>query len=138
MWLSYGISYVIEKILGIEVPGEAVLLVLLVLLCVLMTKCERYFPLTIELDVEFGEDEVIFQQGNVRRKITYAQIREVEKMMIINRYHSEKGYYRVKVKTKGRSYVMYSGEEAAKELNFEETDISKVYHEFKRRGIKCC
>ena len=138
MWLAYGISYVIEKILGVEVPGEAVLLVLLVLLCVLMTKCERYFPLTIELDVEFGEYEVIFLQGNVRRKIAYAQIREVEKMMIINRYHSEKGYYRVKVKTKGISYAMYSGEEAVKELNFDETDVSKVYYEFKRRGIKCC
>lgn len=38
MWLAYGISYVVEKIFGVEVPGEAVLVVLLVLLCVLMTK----------------------------------------------------------------------------------------------------
>jgi len=137
-WLAYGISYVIEKIFGVEVPGEAVLVVLLVLLCVLMTKWERYFPLTIELDVEFGEDEVIFQQGNVKRKIAYDQIREVEKMMIINRYHSEKGYYRVKIKAKGCIYTMYSGEDSNEKLDFSEVGLSKIYAEFQNRGMKCC
>ncbi len=138
MWLAYGISYGIESAFGIVVRGEMVLLVLLVLLCVLMTKWEQYFPTTIELEVEFKKDAVLFQKGRKERKITYADIREVEKMMIINRYHSEKGYYRVKVKTRGRSYAMYSGEESSKELDFDETDVSRIYYEFKRRGIKCC
>lgn len=138
MWLAHGISYGIENVFGIIVHGNAVLSVLLVLVSVFMTKGECYFPLTIELDVEFAEKEVLFQKGKVKRKIAYSQIREVEKIMIINRYHSEKGYYRVKVYTKGMSYAMYSGEESAKALDFDETDISKVYYEFKHRGIKCC
>lgn len=138
MWLAYGLSYGLEKTFGVGIRGEAVLLVLSVLLCVLMTKWEKYFPFTSELDVEFGDEEVVFQKGKVKRKIAYTQIREVEKMMIINRYHLEKGYYRVKVKTKGMFYAMYSGEETTRELDFDETDVSKVYYEFKRRGIKCC
>ena len=138
MWLAYGISYGIESAFGIVVRGEMVLLVLLVLLCVLMTKWEQYFPTTIELEVEFKKDAVLFRKGRKERKITYADIREVEKMMIINRYHSEKGYYRVKVQMRGRSYAMYSGEESSKELDFDETDVSKIYYEFKRRGVKCC
>ena len=96
------------------------------------------FSITVELEVEFEEDAVVFGRGRRERKITYAEIREVEKMMIINRYHSEKGYYRVKVKTRGRSYALYSGEESSKELDFDETDVSKIYYEFKRRRIKCC
>ena len=125
----------IEKIFGMIVRGEVILLMLL---CVVMSKWEHCFPSTLELDVEFTEEEVLFQKGKVKRKIAYSQIREVEKIMIINRYHSEKGYYRVKVKTKGMSYAMYSGEESTKALDFSETDVSKVYYEFKRRGIKCC
>lgn len=138
MCLAYVISFGIEKIVGIVVRGEVILLILLVLLCVVMLKWEHCFPSTLELDVEFTEEEVLFQNGKVKRKIAYSQIREVEKIMIINRYHSEKGYYRVKVKIKGMSYAMYSGEESAKALDFDETDVSKVYYEFKRRGIKCC
>ena len=138
MCLAYVISFGIEKIFGIVVRGEVILLILLMLLCVVMSKWEHCFPSTLELDVEFTEEEVLFQKGKVKRKIAYSQIREVEKIMIINRYHSEKGYYRVKVKIKGMSYAMYSGEESAKALDFDETDVSKVYYEFKRRGIKCC
>lgn len=137
-WLAYGISYGVEENWGIIVRGEAILLALLVLVCVIMIKLESYFPLVIELDVEFGTEEVTFQRGKIKRKLVYKKICEVEKMMIINRYHSEKGYYRVKVKTKGRPYVIYSGEESTKALDFDETDVSKVYYEFKRRGVKCC
>jgi len=138
MGFAYSISYAIETTFGVIVRGELVLLVLLVLLCLIMTKWGAYFPTTIELEVEFKKDAVVFRKGWRERKIVYTDIREVEKMMIINRYHIEKGYYRVKVKTKGGSYAMYSGEESSKELDFGETDVSKVYYEFLKRGIKCC
>lgn len=69
---------------------------------------------------------------------SYDQIREVEKMMIINRYHSEKGYYRVKIKAKGCMYTMYSGEDSNEKLDFSEVGLSKIYAEFQNRGMKCC
>ena len=138
MWLAYATSYVMEKTFGVKVPPEAVFLVLVVLFCIIMTELEHYFPSTIELDVEFGENEVIFRQGNVKRKIAYEKICEVEKMMVINRYHSEKGYYRVKIKAKGCSYTMYSGEDSGEKLDFSEVGLSKIYTEFQNRGIKCC
>lgn len=58
--------------------------------------------------------------------------------MVINRFHMEKGYYRVKVKKPGIAYTLYSGGSGNKQLDFEETELSKVYFEFKNRGVKCC
>lgn len=58
--------------------------------------------------------------------------------MVINRYHVEKGYYRIKIKTKKCSYAVYSGEDSNKQLDFLQTDISRIYLEFQKRGIKCC
>ena len=58
--------------------------------------------------------------------------------MVINRFHEEKGYYRVKIKTKKWSYAMYSGEDSRKQLDFSQTGISRGYYEFQNRGIKCC
>ena len=69
MCLAYVISFGIEKIFGIVVRGEVILLILLMLLCVVMSKWEHCFPSTLELDVEFTEEEVLFQKGKVKRKI---------------------------------------------------------------------
>ena len=59
-------------------------------------------------------------------------------MMIINRYHSDKGYYRVKIKAKGCTYAMYSGEDSNARLDFAEVGLSKIYAEFQKRDVKCC
>lgn len=42
------------------------------------------------------------------------------------------------IRCKGRDYVMYSGENFDLKLDFEQTEISKIYYEFKHRGIMCC
>ena len=136
--VAYGLSALLENTAGIVIKGEIILLLLVVLICFLLTKYERFFPATEQLAAQFSKDEVTFIKGRKIRRVSYKDIKEVEKMMIINRYHIEKGYYRVKVKTKGGSYAMYSGEESSKELDFGETDVSKVYYEFLKRGIKCC
>ena len=44
MGVAYGISYVIETTFKVTVRGELVLLVLLMALCLIMTKWEQYFP----------------------------------------------------------------------------------------------
>ena len=90
------------------------------------------------MEAVFGGEAVKFKKGRNVRFISYTDIREVEKMMIINRFHSEKGYYRVKIKTMGRSYALYSGEDSNKNLDFDETELSKIYFEFMKRGVKCC
>jgi len=135
---AYGLSTIIEQKTGVIIKGEIILLMIIVVACVVLTKFERFFPSTEQLEVTFCKDVVLFQRSRKKRAIEYTDIREVEKMMIINRYHSEKGYYRVKVKTKGNAYVMYSGERSDLQLEFEETGISKVYFEFQKRGVKCC
>lgn len=58
--------------------------------------------------------------------------------MIINRMYTDKGKYRVVIRCKGRNYVVYSGENSDLKLDFEQTEISKIYYEFKNRGIMCC
>ncbi len=136
--VAYGLSALLENTAGIVIKGEIILLLLIVLICFLLTKGERFFPATETLEIEFGEESVTFIRGKKEKIILYKDIKEVEKMMIINRYHSDKGYYRVKIKTKGLAYAMYSGEDSNERLDFTEVGLSGVYGEFQKRGIKCC
>lgn len=136
--VAYGLSALLENTAGIVIKGEIILLFLIVLICFLLTKYERFFPATETLEIEFGEESVTFIRGKKKKIILYRDIKEVEKMMIINRYHSDKGYYRVKIKAKGCTYAMYSGEDSNAKLDFAEVGLSKIYVEFQQRGIKCC
>ena len=135
---AYEISALWENTIGIKVKGEVVLLLFFWGICILSKKLEGWFPSTEMLEAVFGEDKVIFARGKKKRDIYYKDIKEVEKTMIINRYHLEKGYYRVKIKTSGMAYTIYSGEDTGKCLDFAEVGVAEVYHEFQVRGIKCC
>ena len=136
--VAYGLSALLENTAGIVIKGEIILLLLVVLICFLLTKYERFFPATEQLAAQFSKDEVTFIKGRKIRRISYKDIKEVEKMMIINRYHSDKGYYRVKIKAKGCTYAMYSGEDSNARLDFAEVGLSKIYAEFQNRDVKCC
>jgi len=136
--LAYGISTLLEDKVGIVIKGEIILLLLIVLICFLLTKYERFFPETETLKIEFGEKSVTLIRGKKKKIILYRDIKEVEKMMIINRYHSDKGYYRVKIKTKRYAYAIYSGEDSNERLDFSAVGLSRIYAEFQQRGIKCC
>ena len=135
---AYGISAFLEHIAGITIRGEIILLFLVAALCFLLAKFEKFFPATEILHVVFSADKVTIIRGKKKRCIFYSDIKEVEKMMIINRYHSDKGYYRVKIKAKGGTYAMYSGEDSNARLDFAEVGLSKICAEFQNRGIKCC
>jgi len=89
------------------------------------------------LTAEFGEEAVTLTWKKKRKVIPYTEIREVGKITVIDRIH-DGGYYRVTVKTKGRRYRFFSGEDSHKSLKFEQTELSKFYYEFKRHGVKCC
>jgi len=136
--VAYGISTFLEHVASIKVKGEIILLLLVAVICFLSAKFEKLFPLTEILGVVFGADKVTFIRGKRKRSIFYRDIKEVEKLMIINRYHSDKGYYRVKIKAKGSTYTMYSGEDTNARFDFSEVGLSKIYAEFQARGMKCC
>ena len=91
------------------------------------------------LNFEFYDEYVLLKNSKSIRKICYSDIREVEKIMVINRMNIDKGYYRVKIKCKRKNYVVYStSDEHRQQLDFEDTGISELYFELKRRGVKCC
>ncbi len=92
-----------------------------------------------ELEAVFTNEYVVLKKKNSKRTIYYNDIIEVQKIMILNRMHEEKGYYRVRVKCKGRDYVLYSTEtEYDKHMDFDEVEVSEIYFELKKRGVKCC
>lgn len=74
------------------------------------------------------------------RTIFYEDISEVSKVMVLNnRTYTDKGHYKMKIKNKGKWYVIYSTEdEYKKHFDFEQTELSILYFEFKARGVKCC
>ena len=122
------------------IPIEVVLIIVLILYFCLLFRWQSHLPDTQTLKVTFTQEFVVLEKGQSRRKIYYDEILAVEKNMVISsKEHSEKGYYRVKIKCRGRNYVIYSTqEEYNQHLDFEDTELSKVYFEFKARGIKCC
>ena len=135
---AYGMSVLLENVAGIQIKGEIMLLLLIVTMCFVLTKFEKFFPATEMLEARFDGDDVTFIRGKKTRKIPYKDIKEVQKMMIINRYYSDKGYYRAKIKAKGCTYAMYSGEDSNARLDFAEVGLGKIYAEFQSRGVKCC
>ena len=72
--------------------------------------------------------------------VKYDEIAEVDKMMVIDRIHDEKGCYRMKIKCHGRSSLEFetTAQEYEKHLYFEDTELFVFYDACKRAGIKCC
>lgn len=115
--------------------GPLVAFILLILFGWLM---EKFVKFEEELSAIFYYDYVVLKRGKKKRMIPYNKIKKVVKYMIINRTYQDKGHYRVVIRCKGRNYVMYSGENSDLKLDFEQTEVSKIYFEFKHRGIMCC
>lgn len=118
-----------------EISFWAFLLVAVVGECLL----EKYAKKTRTLEVEFQEAQVVFGIGGKVKVLLYKEIIEVQKIMKITRFISEKGYYRVRVKTKRGSICFYTlPEEYEKHLDFEKTELAAVYNGFREHGVKCC
>ena len=94
-------SYMVSSLLyslGIEISESIILILFIGILCFLTVKFEWFTAENME--VIFQKEKVIFKKGKRKKEIFYADIKEVEKIMVTNRYHVEKGYYRVKIKMK--------------------------------------
>lgn len=110
----------------------------IVLIMIFVTFMNRFLEFKEVLSATFYDDYVVLKRGKRERRIPYNRIKKVVKYMIINQTYQKKWYYRVVIRCKGRNYVMCSGEDAELKLDFELTEISKIYYEFKHRGIMCC
>ncbi len=138
--LSLVVGVTLSIVLGLnELLSEILMECLLVAFSILILV---FFPNLFcenEVEAEFNQDHVIFMKDNSEKTIYYNDIAEVQKTMILNRMHEEKGYYRMRVKHKGGCYVLYSTEKEYDErLDFEQVELSDLYFELKRRGVKCC
>ena len=94
-----------------------------------------------ELGVMLEEDFVRLEQGRWRWVVPYREIVEVGKIMVINnRFYTEKGKYRIKIKRKGHRALVFlsTWEEYNKHLDFEDTELSRLYYGLKGHGVKCC
>jgi hypothetical protein len=60
--------------------------------------------------------------------------------MLINRTYTEKGKYQLKIKSRGKSSLIFESvdQEYEQHLDFEETELSALYDACKSIGIKCC
>lgn len=114
------------------------MIIMLIELVMLLSFLNRFGSFTEEVIAIFKENEVVFIRNKKERVIPYAKIKNVVKIMVMSQYRTENGYYKVSVRVKGKNYVLFSGEDADKHLDFEQTEISKIYYEFKNRGILCC
>ena len=110
----------------------------LILLVILGFLLEKFVDFKEIITVTFQDKQVILKRKNKERIIPYTSIKKVVKIMVFNRTYQDKGKYRVVIKCKGRNYVMYSGEDYDLKLDFEQTEISNIYYEFKNRGVMCC
>ena len=110
----------------------------LILICFMIWLMDKFLKFEEVLTASFYDDHIVLKRGNKERIIPYNKIKKVVKYMIINRMYTDKGKYRVVIRCKGRNYVIYSGEDSQLKLDFEQTEISKIYYEFKNRGIMCC
>ena len=92
------------------------------------------------LEVSFLSDAVKILINSREYTVKYDEIAEVDKMMVIDRIHDEKGCYRMKIKCHGRSSLEFetTAQEYEKHLDFEDTELFVFYDACKRAGIKCC
>lgn len=110
----------------------------LILLIVLGFLLDKFVDFKEVMTVTFQVEQVVLKRKNKERIIPYSSIKKVVKIMVFNRTYQDKGKYRVVIKCKSRNYAMYSGEDYDLKLDFEQTEVSKVYYELKNRGIICC
>lgn len=94
----------------------------------------------MQITVHFGSDSMIFVINDTNNTVAYDQICEVCKIMVIDRVHDKKGYYRLKIKCRDRGNLEFDTTEQEYEahLDFEETGLFVLYSACRQAGLKCC
>ena len=61
----------------------------------------------MQITVHFGSDSMKFVVNDKNDTVAYDQICEVCKIMVIDRVHDKKGYYRLKIKCRDRGNLEF-------------------------------
>ena len=119
---------------------EIALVISVIIVCVYYYIREKRTNGVMCLEVSFLSDNVNILINGREYTVKYDEIAEVDKMMVIDRIHDEKGCYRMKIKCHGRSNIEFetTAQEYEKHLDFEDTELFIFYDACKRAGIKCC
>lgn len=119
---------------------EIVLVISVIIVCVYYYIREKRTNGVMCLKVSFLSDNVNILINGREYTVKYDEIAEVDKMMVIDRIHDEKGCYRMKIKCHGRGSLEFetTAQEYEKHLDFEDTELFVFYDACKRAGIKCC
>lgn len=119
---------------------EIALVISVIIVCVYYYFREKRTNGVMRLEVSFLSDAVKILANGREYIVEYDEIAEVDKMMVIDRIHDEKGCYKMKIKCHGRSSLEFetTAQEYEKHLDFEDTELFIFYDACKRAGIKCC
>ena len=112
----------------------------LLLVCLYYFMRERRTGGVMQITVHFWSDCMKFVINDKNDTVAYDQICEVCKIMVIDRVHDKKGYYRLKIKCRDRGNLEFETTEQEYEahLDFEETGLFALYSACRQAGLKCC
>lgn len=128
----------------VEQHDEMISLIALILSIVaaLLVGCvlDRKYGVTQQLLVTFEENRCVLRKGRREWRVPYQEIKEVVKVMVINRSFDEKGAYQVTIKRKGRGAITFwtTDQEYQEHRDFEDTQLYELYLGLKSHGVKCC
>lgn len=110
------------------------------LFCLMVHYREKKTHGIMEMHVIFSGHGVDITVRKKTWSLSYSDIREVRKIMIMNRFYPEKGRYRVQIKKKTGGtlnfYTTQSEYDAASD--FEKTGLYQFYQSCRAHGVKCC
>lgn len=123
-----------------EYMPEIALLVTVIIICLYYYIREKKTNGVMKLAARFFDDSLQIMVYGKEYIVKYSDIKEVCKIMLIDRVHTEKGYYRIKIKCHGRFNIEFesTGQEYEKHLDFEDTELFVFYAECMKAGLKCC
>ncbi len=119
---------------------EIAIVISVVIVCLYYHIREKRTNGVMQLDISFLNDAVRILANDSEYIVKYDEITQINKMMVIDRVHGEKGCYRIKIKCHGRSSLEFetTRQEYEKHLDFEDTELFIFYDACKKAGLKCC
>lgn len=138
--------YIILDQVGI-IPGKwediiplLALVISVLVVCVFYYIRDRKTNGMMKVEIMFSQEKLEITINGRQYIRNISDITEVRKVMLINRTYTEKGKYQLKIKSRGKSSLIFEStdQEYEQHLDFEKTGLSALYDVCKRMGIKCC
>lgn len=123
-----------------EYMPEIALLVTIIIICLYYHIREKKTNGVMHLTVSFLSDSFEIIINGKKYIVMYNEIKEICKMMVIDRVHDKKGCYKMKIKCHGKRNIEFetTDKEYEQHLDFEDTGLFVFYDACKKAGLKCC